>query len=48
MILMLTSPMHKLGEQAAVAHVRSRLRTYTHGFNVTAGSQGKDRPSEAY
>lgn len=45
---MLTPLMRKLGEQAAVAHVRTRLCTYTHGFNVTAGSKGKGRTSEDY
>lgn len=47
MILILTSLMYKLGQQAAVAHVHTRLCTYTHGFNATAGSEGKDRTSEA-
>lgn len=42
-ILMLTSLMDELGE-----HAHTRLCTYTHGVNVTVGSEGNHGTSEAY
>lgn len=44
MILMLTSLIYKLGDQAAFSHIHTRLCTYTHGFNVIAGKTEHLRP----